>query len=244
VTPSERASRRVDDDVRGILAKLERLGTKRGREGMARYGIVAKKVFGVSVATIRGLAKAIGKDHDLAGALWETGWYEAKMLAAFVEDPALVTPAQMDRWCRGFENWADCDTVCFHLFDRTPHAFRKVALWAHRRGEFEKRAAFALLASLALHDRSAGDERFARCLPIVERAASDGRNFVKKSVSWALRGIGHRSLALHATALELAGRLASSSDASARWIGRDARRDLERPLVRRKLEKRGTAAAR
>ncbi|MFN7942972.1 MAG: DNA alkylation repair protein [Thermoanaerobaculia bacterium] len=213
--------------VRALLAELERLGSARNREGMARYGIVATRVFGVSVATLRGIAKRIGRDHELAAALWASGWYEARLLAAFVDEPGRVTPAQMDRWARDFENWADCDTVCFHLFDKTPHAFGRVDRWAQRQGEFVRRAAFALLASLALHAKQAPGEEFRRRLALVERASGDGRNFVKKAVSWALRSIGHRA-DLRAAALATARRLARSDIASARWIGRDALRDLER----------------
>jgi len=207
------------------LAELKALGTDEGRAGMARYGIVADRVYGVSVANIRLLARQLGRDHDLADALWRTGWYEARLLAAFVDDPKLVTPAQMDRWAAEFENWADCDTLCFHLFDKTPHAFAKIDQWASDEREFVRRAAFALLASLALHDKKAADEPFLERLPLIEAAATDPRNFVKKGVSWALRGIGNRkSPALKAAAREMADKLAASSDKTAKWIGRDAQK--------------------
>jgi 3-methyladenine DNA glycosylase AlkD len=226
------------DRVAEVLTWLERRGTKRNREGMARYAIVAPKVFGVSMTTMKELAKHLGKDHELAAALWETGWYEARMLTSFVDDPALVTPAQMDRWARDFDNWAICDTVCFHLFDRTPHAWRKVEQWSKRRDEFVKRAAFALLAALALHDKRAADASFFETLPLIERAADDERNFVKKGVSWALRGIGSRNATLHASALTLAQRLAESPNAAARWVGKDTIKDITRPMVQRRLEAR------
>lgn len=193
---------------------------------MARYGIVAKKVFGVSVGDLRQYAKRIGRDHALAESLWRTKWYEARMLAAFVDDPSEVTPEQMERWVRDFDNWAICDTVCFHLFDKTPYAFRKIAQWSTRRDEFVKRASFALLASVALHDKRAPSERFLQALPLIERAAADERNFVKKGVSWALRGIGKRSPDLRRAARDVASRLAESDRASERWIGKDALRDL------------------
>jgi 3-methyladenine DNA glycosylase AlkD len=228
-------SRGPENGVERVVASLKRLGTKATRDGMARYGIPSDKAFGVPVGTIRKLAKRFGRDHELAASLWDTGWYEARMLAAFVDEPGRVTPAQMDRWCRDFDSWAICDTACFHLFDRTPHAWRKVRQWAARRDEFIKRAAFALLASLAGHDKEARDEAFARSLPLVERGATDGRNFVKKGVSWALRGIGHRSPDLHASAVALAGRLADSPDAAPRWVGKDALRDLTRAAVIRKV---------
>ena len=155
--------------ARDVLATLKRLGSKRNRDGMARYGIVAQKVFGVSVGTLRGIGKRLGRDHELAAALWDTGWYEARMLAAFVDDPADVTSGQMDRWARDFDNWAICDTICFHLFDHTTHAWRKVEQWSGRRDEFVKRAAFALLASLSVHDKGADDQLFLRGLRLIEQ---------------------------------------------------------------------------
>jgi 3-methyladenine DNA glycosylase AlkD len=141
----------------------------------------------------------------------------------------------MDRWARDFDNWGICDTVCFHLFDRTPHAWRKVEQWGRRREEFVKRAAFALLASVALHDKAADDAPFLRVLPLVERAAADERNFVKKGVSWALRGIGRRNERLNASSIDLARRLIESTEPAARWVGRDALRELRSPAVRRRL---------
>jgi len=145
---------------------------------------------------------------------------------------------QMDRWCRDFDNWAICDTLCFVLFDRSPHAWKKVALWAGRRDEYAKRAAFALLASLAGHDKESPDDRFLKTLPLIQKAASDDRNFVKKGVSWALRGIGHRSLGLHTAAVSLATELSKSQDATERWLGKDVLRDLKRPAVRARLQRR------
>jgi 3-methyladenine DNA glycosylase AlkD len=221
--------------VSEALGWLERNGTKRDREGLKRYGIIAPKAYGVSVAKIQQLAKRLGRDHDLAIALWKTGWYEARMLTSFIDDPARVTPAQMDRWAKDFDNWGICDTVCFHLFDRTPHAWKKVEQWSRRRDEFVKRAAFALLAGLALHDKHAGDEEFIRSLEFVERAADDDRNFVKKGISWGLRVVGRRNQVLNEAALETARRLAESPARSAKWIGKGAVKELTSPMVRRKV---------
>jgi 3-methyladenine DNA glycosylase AlkD len=202
---------------------------------MARYAIVAPRAFGVSVANLRVMAKGIGRDHALAAQLWASGWYEARMLATLVDDPALVTRRQMDQWARQFDNWAICDTACFHLFDRTPHAWSKVDAWSRRREEFVKRAGFALIASLGVHDKKAPDVEFLRRLPLIETAATDERNFVKKAVSWALRVVGRRNRALHAEAVELALRLKASDARSARWIGSDAYRELTGPVVQRHL---------
>jgi 3-methyladenine DNA glycosylase AlkD len=225
----------LQDEVQTALAWLESKSTQRDRENLARFAISTSKFFGVSMTNMKVLAKDLGRNHELAAALWDTGWYEARMLASLVDEPARVTAAQMDRWCRDFDNWAICDTACFCLFDRTPHAFRKVEQWSRKSDEFVKRAAFALLASLALHDKSAPDEAFADCLPLIEAAATDDRNFVKKGVSWALRAVGGRKFALHAPAVALAERLIESDSPVARWIGRDAYRELTGPIVRKRL---------
>jgi len=222
-----------------ILAWIERHGSRRNVEGMARYGIRSKaRVFGVSVTTLRVLAKRLGKDHQLSAALWESDCYEARMLAAFVDDPALVTRRQMNAWAADFDNWAICDTVCFHLFDRTVFAWEKARQWSHSRREFVKRASFALMASLAAHDKAASDAPFLAMLPLIEEGARDERPLVKKGASWALRTIGQRSLALHAAALRVAGRLARSEEAPARWVGKDARNELASAKVRARLARR------
>jgi len=222
--------------VRATLDQLKRLGTFRTRESLSRYGITgptAETAFGVSVGEIRAVGKEItkrngGPNHELALALWETGNYEAQLLAAFVGDPVRVTPAQMDRWCKDFDNWGVCDTVCFHLFDRSPHAMTKVTKWATEKGEFQKRAAFALLASAALHNKQEPDDVFVKTLPLIEAASNDERNFVKKGVLWALRGVGSRTTKRKAAAIKLAEKLGKSSDATARWIGKTAIREMNK----------------
>ena len=231
----------ASDRTAAALQWLERRGTKRNRDAMLRYGIIAQKAFGVSVGDIKQLSKRLGADHELALALWDTGWYEARMLAPFVDEPEKVTAAQMNRWARDFDNWAVCDHACFHLFDRTPHAWARIEQWSVRRDEFVKRAAFALLASVALHDKRAADEPFLDSLALIERAAEDERNFVKKGVSWALRLIGRRNRELNAAAVETARRLVDSPHDAARWIGRDAVRELTGAVVRRQLAARKRA---
>lgn len=227
------------NDVRAVVAHLRGLSSKATRDGMARYAIPATNALGIPVGKLRAYAKQLGRDHALALALWKTEIYEARMLATFVADPALVTAAQMESWCRDFDSWAICDTACFALFDRTPHAWSKVTAWARRRDELVRRAAFALLASLALHDKKAEDAPFVAGLRLVEGAADDERNFVMKGVSWALRTIGKRNAALHAAAVETARRLAASDDAAPRWIGKDALRDLASPASARRLARLG-----
>jgi 3-methyladenine DNA glycosylase AlkD len=212
-----------------VLRELEALGDNAYREGMARYAIHAPKAFGVAVGQLRALAKRLGRDHALAQALWDTGWYEARLLAGMVDDPKLVTPEQMDAWRVDFDNWAVTDTLCFDLFDRTPHALAKADEWVTLDGEFDRRAGFVLLACVALHRKELPDAPFLERLPLIEAGATDPRNFVKKGVNWALRAIGSRkSPALKAAALEVAARLAAMADPTARWNGKDALRQLNK----------------
>lgn len=233
--PAKKIERPLAEEVQEALASLERMSTQKDRDNLARFAINASKAFGVSMANIQVVAKRLGRSHELAAALWDTGWYEARMLTSFVDEPARVTPAQMDRWCRDFDNWGICDTLCFNLFDRTPHAWAKVAQWSDQRDEFVKRAAFALLWGLTVHDKHAGDEPFARGLLLIERAATDERHFVKKVVNMALRAVGKRNPALNAAAVTVARRLAASPEAAARWVGKDALRELTSPSVMRRI---------
>jgi 3-methyladenine DNA glycosylase AlkD len=224
-------------DKQEVLAFLERLGTRRAVDGLPRYGIQTERAFGVPMGRLLSLAKRIGKDHALAAALWESGWYEARLLAALIDDPKHVTRRQMNAWASEFDNWAVCDTVCFHLFDRTPFAWEKVRQWATSPREFVKRAGFWMISSLTVHDKGASDGQFLALLPLIEKGALDERNFVKKAVSSALRSIGKRSPALRPAALAAARRLAKSADPAARWVGKDALRDLERSKAPRKASR-------
>jgi len=217
------------DQAKAVLDTLKRLSNKKTREEMGpRYGVHTDKAFGIPMAKMLKLSKELGKNHDLALALWDTGWYEARMVACMIDDPTMVTPAQMDRWCKDFDNWGICDTVCFKLFDQVPHAYSKVKQWAPKKEEFIRRGAFALLACLALHDKQADDQVFLRYLPLIEKAADDDRNFVKKALLWAMRGIGGRGPELKAEVLSLAHRLAASPEKSAQWVGRNTIRELSK----------------
>lgn len=232
------------------LAWLERKGSRRVAEGMARYGIETRlRVLGVSMGTMQSLAKRLKKEmgpdarHALAAALWSTECYEARMLAPLVDDPALVTVAQMNAWAADFDSWAVVDNACFWLFDRSPLAWGRARPWAASPREFIRRAGFVLMACLALHDKEADDARFRPFLPLIERGARDERNFVKKGVSWALRSIGRRRPALHAASLAVAKRLAASDGPAARWVGKDALRELSSPAVRAAVARRGARSA-
>ena len=228
-------------DVKVVLAELERLGSKRVRADMGkRFGIHTDKAWGVMMRDMQQVAKAIGTDHALAQQLWNSGWYEARMVATMIADPMKVTPKEMDAWCTDFDNWAICDTACFKLWDQVPHAWEKVAVWAKSEQEFVKRAAFALLACLRLHRNDADPKSLRKFLPLVKKAASDERNFVKKGVSWALRGMAGTGTELRDDVMDLAEQLANSTNAAERWVGKDVLRDIKRPMIAKRAEKRET----
>ena len=226
-----------DPRVADALAWLKKHSKKSIRDGMARYAIPSDKALGVLMGDIQRLAKQLGRDHALALELWKTDVYEARMLCAYVDEPARVTPALMDAQARDFDNWAICDTLCFALWVLTPHAFAKIRKWANHKDEYVKRASFALLASMALKHKESTDADYLPLLPLMEKAANDQRNFVKKAVSWALRGVGRRSVKLNKASLVLAKKLAASEDAAPRWIGKDAFRELSSAAVQKRLKK-------
>lgn len=216
--------------VAGILARLETSSSDKDRLGMARFGISSAKarVLGARKPVLRAMAREIGRDHGLALALWATAVHEARILACLVADPRLADESLAEAWVAEIDNWDLCDQCCLNLFDRLPFAWAKAAEWAGREEEFTRRAGFALMAVLAVHDKKAPDARFLEFLPLVERHAEDSRNFVKKAASWALRSMGKRNAALREAAMETARRLMARDDKTARWIGRDALKELER----------------
>lgn len=195
---------------------------------LARFAQAGDARLGVAVPTLRALARQFQRHHGLALALWDTGIPEAQILAGMVAEPARLTAAEMDHWVAGMRAWDVCDQACLNAFVTSPLAWAQVPRWAARAPEFEKRAAFALLAVAAVHQKQRPDADFVAMLPLIEAAADDDRNFVKKAVSWALRQIGKRNAALHACALAAAQRLCERQDRAARWIGHDARRELSR----------------
>src|SRR5688572_15722266 len=227
---------KTEPTVKRSIDELKRLATKATLDGMARYAIPSDRAFGVAMRDVQALAKRLGRNHQLASDLWATEWYEARLLATYVDEPDRITTKQMDQWCRDFDNWAIVDTVCFALFDRSPHAWSRVEPWSRHAGEFQKRAAFALLWGLCAHDDNATDDQFAKGLELVERAADDERNFVKKSVNMALRAIGRCSPKLHTASVKLAKRLSESPNAATRWIGKDAFRELTSEAVMKRID--------
>ncbi|HSL67129.1 MAG TPA: DNA alkylation repair protein [Actinomycetota bacterium] len=206
-------------------------------EGMARYGIATERALGgISLPTLRAMARRIGRDHHLAAQLWDSGIHEARILAPLVDDPGLVTQDQMEAWAAGFDSWDVVDGACCSLFDRTPFAYQMAVEWSGREEEFVKRAAFSLMAGLAVHDKSAPNEAFQPFFTVIEREAGDRRNYVRKAVNWALRQIGKRNLTLNRRALAVAMRIHRTGPRSARWVASDALRELESEAVRERLE--------
>ena len=223
--------------VERALRELERYGEKRNVEGMARFGIRAKVVYGVSKPRLDEIAKKVGKNHALGMRLWETGIHDARLLGMLISEPEEVTAGQMERWVRDFDNWDVCDGTCCHLFAAAKPAWGKAFEWSRRKREFEKRAGFALAAYLAVHDKAAGDVAFRKCLKVIEREAWDERNFVRKAVNWALRNIGKRNRALNREAIHCAERIRKSGTRAGRWIAADALRELRSEAVENRLRR-------
>ena len=220
-----------------ILNKLKALSDPKAVEGMARFGINPENTLGVSVPNMRKLAREAGKDHALAQQLWASGIHEARVMASMIDKPTLVTEEQLESWVKDFDSWDVCDQCCSNLFDKTKWAYQKATQWSEREEEFVKRAGFTLMATLAVHDKSAADAAFTAFLSAIIREATDNRNFVKKAVNWALRQIGKRNLSLNAIAIQTAEEIQKTNSKSARWIAADAIRELTSQAVQQRLRR-------
>ena len=222
-----------------VMARLRALANADNVAGMARYGIRPKtETLGMSVYTVREIAKEIKRDHALALQLWDSGVHEARLLAGMIADPGQMTPAEMDRWAATFDSWDIVDQTTSNLFDKTPYAYQKVFEWAEREEEFVKRAAYALIAALAVQDKKAPDSAFEAFFPVIVAGATDERNFVKKAVNWALRNIGKRNQALNGAAIALAREMQTMPQKPARWIASDALRELTSDKIQQRLARR------
>ena len=218
-----------------VLTRLKKLANPKNVAGMARFGISPKGTLGISIPNLRRLAREIGRDHELALRLWKSGFHKARILAGFVADPATLTEAQAEQWVNDFDSWDVCDQVVV-LLEQVPFARKKIRQWAASDREFVKRAAFAMIAGLAVHDNAAADAQFEPFLRLVRRASTDDRNFIKKAVNWALRSIGKRNRQLNLRAVAVAKQIARIDSPAAGWIAADALRELRSAAVRRRLQ--------
>jgi 3-methyladenine DNA glycosylase AlkD len=220
-----------------IIQELESLSNPDDVEGMARFGINPQKTYAVRIPELRKIAKKAGKNHQLAAQLWEAGYRETRILACMIEDPKKVTSQQMDVWADEFDYWEICDQCCMKLFRMTPFAYQKVFQWSESEEEFKKRAAFTLIAVLAVHDKKAPDEKFEQFFPLIIKESTDNRIYVKKAVNWALRHIGKKNIVLNKKAIMVVGEIQKINSKSAKWIASDALREFESEKVQERLYK-------
>lgn len=223
--------------VDAIIKQLNNAASPASLEGMKRFGIDTAQAIGVSIPTLRNIAKKLRYNHELAQQLWNTQIHEARILASMVDDPAQVTIKQITAWVNDFNSWDICDQVCGNLFDRTPHVAACVTKFSTSKKEFVKRAAFTLMAGYAVHNKPAPDAAFKSFLLVIEREAYDGRNFVMKAVNWALRGIGKRNAALHIEAIKTAERILTQDSKSARWVASNALKELHSDAIKMKVNR-------
>ncbi|PIS07877.1 DNA alkylation repair protein [Candidatus Berkelbacteria bacterium CG10_big_fil_rev_8_21_14_0_10_43_13] len=210
-----------------IIAQLKTYESAKNREGMARFGITGENVLGgPNLPTLRKIAKEIGRNHELALELWNSGIHEARMLAVFIDEPDKVTEKQLDDWAADFDSWDICDQTCSNLFDKTDFAYRKAFELVKREEEFVRRTGFVIITALSVHDKKMADEEFVKFFPMIKKYATDERNFVKKAVNWCLRQIGKRNKELNKKAIKLAEEIKQIDSKSARWIAADALREL------------------
>ena len=228
---SETAPLTVASDV---LTWLAENGSRKIAEGNARFALPVD-VDGVSVPAMRAQTRTIGTDHDLARDLWHIGGYERRMMAILLADPKRMDRMEADAWTSEFDNWALCDTACFHLYRRTAFRWEVVRPWAGEDAEFVRRAAFAMLWALAVHDKTAPDERFTEHFDLFRQHSSDARNYISKAIDMALRAIGKRNLALNEVGCLIAVELKSSDNRTASSIGRHVLSELRSEKVRSKL---------
>ncbi len=225
--------------VEEVLFAIKKASTPEGIKKKAYFGITEVGNFGLTAPQIKAIARDIGKDHSLALELWETSVHEARHIAVLIADKKMVTEKLMNKWVKDFNSWDIVDDCCGKLFCKTPFAYEKAVEWSGRKNEFEKRAGFALMATLAVHDKNAKDIEFEKFFPFLFRESHDERNFVRKAINWAIRQIGKRNQRLCKKAIKLSEDLLKKEDKSSRWIASDALRELRKYLNEGKIKNNG-----
>lgn len=224
------------DQYTAIIAHLKSLANPLNVAGMARFGINPRNTLGISVAVLRPLAKQYGPNLPLSEMLWQSQIHEARILAAYLGEPNLVTEDQMERWALDFDSWDICDQCCSKLFYLTPQAYSKALQWSRRDPEFVKRAGYVLMAVLAVKDKKAPNSQMEQFFTAILAGSNDRRNFVKKAVNWALRQIGKRNLVLNQKAIALAREIQKLDAPAAHWIASNAIIELTSPSVQSRLD--------
>lgn len=220
-----------------IIEKLESLENLKNVEGMARFGIKPKaRVLGISIPVIRKMGKDIGKNHNLALKLFDSEIHEAQILAGYIADSEKFTKKQIEKWVRAFDSWDVVDQVCLAVIWEVKFAVKIIFEYSKRKEEFVKRTAFTLMCCLAVHDKKMKDAEFEKFFPLIIKASTDERNFVKKAVNWALRQIGKRNKNLNKKALKVAKEILKIDNKVAKWIAKDAICELESSAVQKRLK--------
>jgi 3-methyladenine DNA glycosylase AlkD len=222
--------------AKAVIAELASHRDEKNIAGMARFGIATDKAFGIKHPILKKIAKGLGRDNALALELWDSGYHEARLIATLVADPKVFTKAMANAWVKDINSWDICDGFTGNLIDRTPYAYELAPAWARRKEEFIRRAGFALMAWLPVHDKKATDANFDPFFELIAEYSTDERNFVKKAVNWALRQLGKRNRALNRTAIATAKKIAKIDSKSARWIAKDALKELESEAVQSRLK--------
>lgn len=216
-------------DVDAIVEELRALGNPEKAAFKAKkFGVKTTNAFGIYQKDLNLIAKRIGKSSGLAIKLFETGWYDARILCSKLFPPKELTIDLMEHWIKAFDNWEICDAFCMGIFSKSQFAEQKIREWATREPEFEKRAAFATLSSYCMANKKAENAVYEAFFPLIEQAADDPRLYVKKAVNWALRSIGKRNMDLNERAIEVAYELLEREEKSAQWIAKDAIKELEK----------------
>lgn len=229
----------LSKEITAVLQYFEENKDLENLKGQQRFGINSKNGYGIKIPVLRQLGKELGKDHRFALMLWDTAVHDARLLACFVDEYQRIDQNQMDKWVQDFNSWDICDQCCSNLFDKTSYTIDKVFEWSVREEEFVKRAAYVMIACLAVHNKKLEDEIFVSFFPLIQKGASDHRNFVKKAVNWALRQMGKRNMALHSKAIDLAWEIEKYDSKAAQWIARDALQELNRESIINRVIKKG-----
>ncbi len=220
-----------------IIARFNKISDAEAVKGMTKFLITPEKTYGIKIPILRKMASEIKTDHELALQLWQKNTRETRILASMIADPKKTDGKLVDQWVKEFTYWEICDQCVMNLFEKLEFAYEKAIEYCNKDEEFVRRTGFVIIARLAVSDKTAADEKFAQFFPLIKAKANDNRNMVKKAVNWALRQIGKRNLNLNHEMLNLANEIVKMDYKSAKWIAKDAIRELTSNSIQSRLKR-------
>ncbi len=210
-----------------IIEELKANTSEKYKANVVKMGIPMECSIGVSTSVVREVGKKVKKSNELASELWNSGYHEAKLLAVLVYDKKTISHDEIENLIGDVQSWDLCDHLCKNLIIKMKCYDEFIYNWITSLHVYKKRAAFTLIASSVVHNKTIANDTLDNYLCMIQEHSDSEHEHIKKAISWALREIGKRDFTYNEKAIILAYELKESGNKNKIWIAKDALKELE-----------------